>query len=115
MKKNLVRVLLIMSVAAMSLPIFASSSSAPATSGMKILSEINPRAVEYVGGGEWDYGVINGELYSGYYHAKNKHSSTAVSYYGTDKDIASAGNYSDARVKSSGNMGTNKVYWDNEA
>ncbi|MDU6274075.1 MAG: lactococcin 972 family bacteriocin [Peptostreptococcaceae bacterium] len=108
MKKSLVKTLIAMGVAVTAVPTFAASG------GMEVVAEKIVRAVEKVGGGTWDYGVINGRLHSGYYHANNRHSATAESIYGTDRDVQNKGIEAYAEVKSSGSAGRNYVYWDNE-
>lgn len=103
-----------MSLAAASIPVLANGELVAKNGGEAIVTPgtVLPRASQSVGGGSWDYGVVGGYLYSGYYHGSLYHSSTAKSYYGTDKDYAYAGDSSFAEVKASGHKGTDKVYWD---
>lgn len=111
MKKIITKALMVMSLALIAIPTFANSELVAKDGGEKIVTQRALRTVESVGGGTWDYGVINDMLHSGYYHGSLYHSSTATSSYDSEKDYADAGDNSYAEVKSSGWNGTNKVNW----
>lgn len=101
-----------MSLALLSIPAVANSELVAKDGGEKVVTGGKTlRTVESVGGGTWDYGVVSGTLYSGYYHKTLYHSSTATSVYDTNTDYASADNDSYATVKASGWAGTDKVKW----
>lgn len=66
-----------------------------------------------VGGGNWNYGVQSGKVYSNYYHASKYHSATACNGALFDKCHAA---YANAKIwanasNGSSPLGGNTAYW----
>ncbi|MFF1714749.1 lactococcin 972 family bacteriocin [Streptomyces sp. NPDC058268] len=77
-------------------------------------TSVTPMKVKNVGGGTWSYGTVltsgGKRCYSNYTHPSKRHSSTAVLANGSDKDYASADNWSRASVEA-GAAYTCHAYW----
>ncbi|MEU3230017.1 lactococcin 972 family bacteriocin [Nocardiopsis alba] len=68
-------------------------------------------AVEYVGGGVWDHGIVSDRVYSNYLHDSRCHGSTAVGIRTVRSANTGAGLWSRASVQKANT--NNQTYWRN--
>ena len=125
MKKKLMSLACVAAIGLGIAGVTASADEIEATSGSYKYEansfSVEPRAevTENVGGGTWKHNSwVDSSLMkhctSKYYHAKNKHSSTAVVGPSKDKDINKAGVYTSASAKAKYGWSA-YAYWDNDA